>query len=135
MHLTIARLVAATNAHDLDELVACFADDYTLTSPVHPARSFSGTEQVRRNWTQIFAAIPDVRAEVVCSAVNGETVWTEWEMIGTRGDGVAHRACGVFIFGMAGDRIQWGRMYLEPVDSGGGPTMDAALRTQLEGSR
>ena len=42
------RLVAATNAHDLDALVACFGDDYVLTNPAHPGRGFSGTAQVRR---------------------------------------------------------------------------------------
>ena len=34
----VARLFERTNAHDLDGLVACFAPDYALTNPVHPAR-------------------------------------------------------------------------------------------------
>src|SRR4051812_40894700 len=46
----VDRLVQATNDHDLDGLVACFAADYENATPAHPARSFRGREQVRRNW-------------------------------------------------------------------------------------
>ena len=90
----------ATNAHDLDALVACFAEDYENETPVHPGRGFRGRDQVRRNWEQIFAFVPDVRAEVIRSVVDGETVWTEWEMTGTRRDGSAHHMRGVIIFGV-----------------------------------
>lgn len=45
----VARLLRATNEHDLDGVVACFAPDYSNETPVHPARSFQGREQVRRN--------------------------------------------------------------------------------------
>jgi ketosteroid isomerase-like protein len=55
----VRRLQAATNAHDLDALVACFAPDYLSEIPAHPARSFRGSEQVRRNWTQILAGVPE----------------------------------------------------------------------------
>lgn len=112
----IERLVAATNAHDLDALVACFAESYTLEAPLHPARSFRGTEQVRRNWTQIFGAVPDISTRLVGTAVDGATVWTEWEMRGTRRDGAKHLMRGVFIFGVEADRIASGRMFLEMVD-------------------
>jgi hypothetical protein len=44
----VRRLAAATNAHDLDALVACFADDYLNETPVHPARGFRGADQVSR---------------------------------------------------------------------------------------
>lgn len=39
----------------------------------HPERGFTGRDQVRRNWEQIFAAVPDVTAEVVRIAVDGDT--------------------------------------------------------------
>ena len=38
----IVRLVEATNAHDLESLVGCFASDYRNETPVHPARGFFG---------------------------------------------------------------------------------------------
>ena len=126
----VDRLLRATNAHDLDALVACFADDYENQTPAHPARSFRGVEQVRRNWEQIFAHVPDVRAEIVRRAVDGDSVWTEWEMTGTRGDGSAHRMRGVVIFGVRDGVASWARFYLEPVDAGAG-TVDQAVRDQV----
>ena len=57
---TLARLEHATNAHDVNEVVACFAADYRNETPAHPERGFTGREQVRGNWEQIFAAIPDI---------------------------------------------------------------------------
>jgi ketosteroid isomerase-like protein len=127
---TIDRLVRATNEHDLDALVACFADDYRNETPVHPARSFQGQEQVRRNWEQIFAFVPDLRASVLEAVIDGDTAWTEWEMTGTRRDGSAHQMRGVIVFGVHDDRAQWARFYLEPVDpeSAG---VDDAVREQV----
>lgn len=31
------RLVAAINAHELEAMVSCFAQDYTNETPVHPS--------------------------------------------------------------------------------------------------
>jgi len=66
----LTRLERATNARDINTLVACFAPDYRNETPAHPARSFVGRDQVRRNWEQIFAGIPDLTAKVLRSAVN-----------------------------------------------------------------
>ena len=129
----IERLVRATNAHDLEGIVSCFADDYTLEAPVHPARSFRGKQQVRRNWTQILGAVPDISVRVLRSACDGGTVWSEWEMTGTRRDGGAHLMRGVFIFGVSEGLVRWGRMFLDPVDLTG-PDMVSALDDQLGSS-
>src|SRR5450755_3864280 len=75
----IEQLRQAVNDHDLAALAACFAPGYRNETPAHPRRGFTGREQVRRNWQQIFAAIPDLTAELLRSAVDGDTVWTEWE--------------------------------------------------------
>ena len=131
MHL-IERLRDATNRHDLDAVVACFAVDYRNETPAHPERAFTGREQVRRNWEQIFAAIPDVCTDVVRWAVDGETVWSEWEHRGTRRDGSAHRMRGVIIFGIVDDVIAWARFYLEPVQEGGGG-IDVTVNRQVTG--
>src|SRR3954451_19288031 len=76
----VERLRVATNARDLDALVDCFADDYRNETPAHPRRSFEGRSQVRANWTQTFAAVPDVTAVITASVVTGDVVWSEWEM-------------------------------------------------------
>jgi len=116
----LERLRSATNAHDLDALVTCFAVDYLNDTPAHPERGFIGRQQVRRNWEQIFAAVPDVAAELVASSVDGDVVWSEWEHHGTRLDGTRHLMRGVIIFGVDAVQIQWARFYLEPVDTGPG---------------
>src|SRR5436305_15020484 len=126
----VDRLMHATNDHDLEGLVACFAEDYLNETPVHPGRSFRGREQVRRNWEQIFAFVPDLRAEVTSSVIAGDTAWTEWEMTGTRRDGTAHQMRGVVLFGVRDGSAHWARFYLEPVDLGGG-TVDDAVREQV----
>ena len=124
------RLLAATNDHDLDELVSCFADGYRNETPAHPARGFTGAEQVRRNWEQIFAFVPDVRAEVTAIAMSGTSVWTEWDMRGTRRDGTSHRMAGVVIFEVVDDLATSARFYLEPVDDAAA-TVDDAVRQQV----
>jgi ketosteroid isomerase-like protein len=126
----LARLERATNAHDLNGLVACFAADYRNETPAHPERGFTGREQVRTNWEQIFTFIPDIAARVLRSVGNGDEVWSEWEHRGTRRDGSAHLMRGVVIFGVGNGLLTWARFYLEPVQEGGG-NVDAAVRRQV----
>jgi ketosteroid isomerase-like protein len=111
----VHRLQAATNAHDLDALVDCFASDYLSEIPLHPSRTFRGSEQVRRNWGQILAGVPDLHSELVREAVDGNVVWSEWEWTGTRRDGAPHLMRGTTILGVEGERIAWARFYMEPV--------------------
>ena len=126
----VERLVDATNAHDLDALVACFAENYENVTPVHPARSFKGRDQVRRNWEQIFGFVPDIRAEVIRLAVDGQTAWTEWDMTGTRRDGTTHHMRGVVVFGVRDGVTHRAHFYLEPVDADAS-TVDDAVRDQV----
>ena len=113
-------LAAATNAHDLDALVACFADDYVNETPAHPERGFRGAEQVRRNWAQLFASIPDLSARILATASADDTAWTEWEMAGTRCDGAAHLMRGVIIFKVDAGKIASASFYLELVEHASG---------------
>jgi ketosteroid isomerase-like protein len=124
------RLCEATNSHDVDRVVDCFTDDYLNETPAHPSRGFRGSEQVRRNWSHIFAAVPDIEAEIVSSSRTGETVWSEWEMRGTRADGAPHLMRGVVIFAVEGDRASAARFYLEPVEEHG-VDADTAVRQTL----
>jgi ketosteroid isomerase-like protein len=126
----VDRLVQATNDHDLEALVACFAEDYENETPAHPARGFRGRGLVRRNWEQIFTFVPDLRAEVMQTAVDGDVVWTEWEMTGTRRDGSPHCMRGVVIFSVGDGVARSARFYLEPVDLSGG-TVEDAVREQV----
>jgi ketosteroid isomerase-like protein len=129
----IDRLRGAVDAHDLDALTACFAPDYVNETPVHPARGFRGAAQVRRNWEQLFAGIPDLTALVTDRAVSGDTVWTEWEMRGTRRDGTPHLMRGVVVFTVGNDCIEAARFYLEPVETDTGDVDDAVGRLATPG--
>ena len=125
-----ARMRDAVNNHDLEAMVGCFAIDFVNETPAHPARSFRGRDQVRKNWAQIFAAVPDLQAEMFDCATHGGTVWTEWEMRGTRLDGGPHLMRGVSVFKVADDVFASVRFYLEPVDHSG-VGVDAAVRSAL----
>jgi SnoaL-like polyketide cyclase. len=114
----LRRLVQATNAHDIDAIVACFGSGYRNDTPAHPSRSFVGREQVRRNWEQILGFVPDLHAEVLRLSAQDGVVWSEWEQRGTRRDGTPHLMRGVIIFGVEDDAIAWARFYLEPVQQG-----------------
>jgi ketosteroid isomerase-like protein len=123
----VQRLAAVTNRRDVDALVGCFAPDYRNEAPAHPAQGFTGRDQVRRNWEQIFAVMPEFTATVLRSCSQGDVVWSEWEMSGTRGDGIAQQFAGVIVFGVRDGRFSWARFYLEPVQAGG-PDANEALR-------
>src|SRR5260370_17019969 len=96
----VDKLLRAKNDHDLDALVACFAEDYVNETPSHPARGFQGREQVRRNWEQIFAFLPDLRAAVPRRSIEGGTARTEWGMTGTRRTGTGHHTPSAPAFGI-----------------------------------
>ena len=123
----LSRLGAAMNAHDIDAFVDCFAPDYQSDQPAHPDRHFRGREQVRKNWTRMFAGLPDFHSEVVRAVADEDTLWVEWHWTGTRGDGTKMDAIGACIFGIRDDRIDWARLYMEDVEVGLG--IDAAVES------
>jgi ketosteroid isomerase-like protein len=128
----VGRLHQAINDHDLEALVGCFGPDVVSEQPAHPVRNFRGREQIRRNWTQIFAGIPDLKATLVRSAFGEDVVWAEWSWQGTRADGNAADMAGVTILGLAGEEIAWLHFYMEPVEQQGAG-IEAAIRGQATG--
>jgi hypothetical protein len=100
--------------------VACFDEAYVNETPVHPQRSFHGSAQVRTNWSEIFTSVPDICARVPRATVDGDALWTEWEMSGTRNDGDPFLMRGMVLFGVTDDAISSARFYLEPVEETSG---------------
>ncbi len=115
----LERLLDALNAHDLDSLVACFDEGYRSEQPAHPERAFVGRDQVRKNWGAPLEQIPNLRAELVASAVDGEAVWAEMRWTGTKADGAPLDERGVTILGIRDGRIASGRLYMEEVEQEG----------------
>jgi hypothetical protein len=125
--LVAERLRAAINAHDIDAFVACFEEGYDSEQPAHPDRAFSGNAQVRENWSAVFAGVPDFSAELVSSAAAGDVEWSEWRWHGTHADGTRLEMAGVIVGGVREGRLSWARLYVEPVEQGGGG-IGAAVR-------
>jgi hypothetical protein len=126
--LVASRLRAAMNAHDIDAFVACFEEGYESEQPAHPDRAFTGNAQVRENWTAVFAGVPDFSAELVSAAAVGDVEWSEWRWRGTHADGTRLEMAGVIVAGVRDGRLSWARLYIEPVEQGGGG-IGAAVRT------
>jgi ketosteroid isomerase-like protein len=115
----VERLNAAMNARDIEALVACFHDDYVSEQPAHPERAFRGREQVRENWSAVFAGVPNFRSELVRASADGESVWSEWHWRGTQSEGTLLDMAGVIVCGVREGRISWARLYVEPVEQAG----------------
>ncbi|MCU7551365.1 nuclear transport factor 2 family protein [Chitinophagaceae bacterium LB-8] len=113
------KLRDALNTHDIEAFVACFDENYYSEQPAHPARTFQGREQVRKNWASNFEEMPDFSAQLIRHAISHDTLWTEWEWQGTRRDTSKLFMRGVMIMGVEEGKITWGRLYVEPVEVSG----------------
>lgn len=76
----VADWLARWNAHDIDGLLAHFADDVVFTSPV-AAQVLPGCDGILRGkdalrgyWTEGLRRIPDLRFEVVAAYVGVNTI-------------------------------------------------------------
>ena len=128
----IERVTDAQNAHDLEAMLACFHEDYASEQPLFPARTFKGSDQVRANWSAVLDGIPDFHAEILRSAVDGETVFAEVHWTGTKANGTPLEERGVLVMGVHDDRIAWGRLYVDEVESEGA-NIDEVVR-QMAGT-
>ena len=120
MSEVIDRLVVAMNAHDLDAVAGFIHEDYRSEQPAHPDRAFIGSEQVRENWTGVFAGVPDFHAGLVLLSATADGVEIgEWHWSGTHADGASFEMRGMTLLAIENDRIAWGRLYMEPVEHDG----------------
>jgi ketosteroid isomerase-like protein len=131
--MVIERVRDAMNARDVEALVACFQEDYRSEQPAHPDRAFGGREQVRENWSAIFAGVPDFTAELVAAIADGDSEWSEWRWRGTQADGTALDMAGMIVAGTRDGRIAWARLYVEPIEREGGGIRGAVRRMAGEG--
>jgi len=122
----VERMNIALNAHDIEAFVALFAPDYDSVQPAHPDRAFTGTAQVRENWSAIFASVPDFSAELVRACAEGDGVWSEWHWQGTQASGERLDMAGVIVMGIRDEQIAWARLYVEPIEQAGAG-IDAAV--------
>jgi ketosteroid isomerase-like protein len=87
----LAAIAKAFDDHDLDGIMAHFAEDSVFDGPrgSEPwGTRFSGAAAVREAFAGRFAGIPDVRYRDDAHFVDGDRGASEWTLSGTTVDGV-----------------------------------------------
>ncbi len=94
---TLQAILAAFNAHDLDAIMAYFAEDCSLDMPRGPepwGQRFNGRAAVREALATRFAGLPDVHYGDDRHWVSGDRGVSEWLLTGTTPDGRRLRVRG-----------------------------------------
>jgi len=105
---TLKALVAAFNAHDLDAIMAMFADDAVLEMPRGPdpwGRRFVGRAAVREGLKARFDGLPDVHYGADSHYVDGDMGISQWTVTGTMKNGERIEARGCDFYSFRGDRV------------------------------
>ncbi len=99
----LRRMLDAFNAHDLDAVMALFADDCTFVAPRGPepwGQRFEGVAAVREGLGARFTTIPDVHYGDGGHFVAGDRGVSEWTLTGTTtgGERIEVRGCDLWTF-------------------------------------
>jgi ketosteroid isomerase-like protein len=94
-------IATAFDAHDLEGIMAHFADDAVFEGPRGPdpwGQRFIGREAVREAFKARFAGIPDIRYQGDEHFVDGDRGVSEWTLSGTTaaGERVEVRGCDLW---------------------------------------
>lgn len=103
---TLGSLVAAFNAHDLDQIMSFFTDDCVLETPrgTEPwGTRYTGREAVRDGLAARFAGIPDVHYGDDEHWVLGDHAVSKWLLTGTTTAGEQVRVRGCDLLDLAPD--------------------------------
>jgi ketosteroid isomerase-like protein len=98
---TIRAITDAFDAHDLDGIMAHFADDAVFESPRGPepwGQRFVGRDEVRSGFAARFSGIPDVSYRDAEHFVDGDRGASEWTLSGTTtsGERIEVRGCDLW---------------------------------------
>ena len=130
----LLKLKDAFNTHNIESFIECFDMSYYSEQPVHPDRTFRGSEQVKNNWSSNFDEMPDFSAQLLRHVISNNTIWAEWEWQGTRQDKSRLLMRGVTIMGIGDVKIKWGRLYVEPVEESG-KGIEAAVKEVMQNKK
>jgi ketosteroid isomerase-like protein len=83
-------IARAFDRHDLEEIMAHFADDAVFEGPRGPEKwgtRFVGVDAIREAFAARFTGIPDIRYREDEHFVDGDRGASAWTLSGTNGDG------------------------------------------------
>ena len=100
---TLEAIATAFDTHDLDGIMAYFADDAVFDGPrgTDPwGTRFVGAAAIREAFAARFAGIPDIRYTEDKHFVDGDRGASEWTLSGTTTDGqrIEVRGCDLWTF-------------------------------------
>ena len=99
----LEEITSAFDRHDLDGILAHFADDASFEGPRGPDRwgtRFEGRDAIREAFAARFAGIPDIRYQGDTHFVDGDRGASEWTLSGTTttGERIEVRGCDLWTF-------------------------------------
>jgi ketosteroid isomerase-like protein len=97
----LEQIAAGFDTHDLDGIMAHFADDAVFDGPRGSEKwgtRFTGREAIREAFAARFAGTPDVRYQEDAHFVDGDRGASEWTLSGTTTDGarIEVRGCDLW---------------------------------------
>lgn len=95
--------VDAFNAHDVTAIMAHMTKDCVFEASAGPdvnGEKFSGQEQVKKAFENVFATFPDAHWSNPTHFIQGDRGFSEWVFTGTKADGtkVEVTGCDLFTF-------------------------------------
>ena len=99
--LMLKAIATAFDEHDLEGIMAHFADDAVFEGPRGPdswGPRFVGSEAIREAFAARFAGIPDIRYQQDEHFVDGDRGASEWTLSGTTTEGqlIEVRGCDLW---------------------------------------
>ena len=93
----------AFNAHDINRIMWHMTDDCVFEASAGPdvnGEKFTGQEQVKKAFENVFATFPNARWSNPRHFISGDRGFTEWIFTGTKTDGtrVEVTGCDLFTF-------------------------------------
>jgi ketosteroid isomerase-like protein len=118
----LEEVVEGFNRHDLDAIMAHFADDCEFDSSRGPerwGRRFTGKDEVRKGLGALFESTPDVHFGDDRHFVSGNRGLSEWTITGTTADGdrIDLRGCDLWTFDDDGKIVRKDSFMKRPVDT------------------
>ena len=93
----------AFNAHDAEKIMSMMTDDCIFQASAGPdadGEKFTGSDNVKKAFEQVFASFPDARWSNEKHFISGDRGFSEWVFTGTKPDGskVEVTGCDLFTF-------------------------------------